>query len=364
MSQHDDDESPHTDVQPGALDATVRAARDERHATAELLALLAEVDARRLYLGEGCSSLFAYCTRVLHFSEHAAYHRIEAARAASRFPVILDHVVTGEVTLTTAAMLRPHLTEKNHRALLEAARHKTKKEVEHQIACLAPRPAAAAMVRRLPDARSVPSTHPAGDASKSMSTTADLVEPLAGASRVPSAKTIDVPARAHVVDPRPKVAALASDRYLLRVTLSANAHAKLRRAQDLMRHTIPNGDPAAIVERALTLLVDHLEKTRIGKTSRPRVSNRPPARSNRRIPASVKREVWARDRGRCAFIGPRGRCAETGRLEFHHLVPFGRGGLAHASNIALRCRAHNQYESDLVFGPRRRRDPQLGLDRG
>jgi len=60
------------------LKAIVSAAHNERRATAELLALLAEVDARRLYLGQGCSSLFSYCTQVLHLSEHAAYHRIEA----------------------------------------------------------------------------------------------------------------------------------------------------------------------------------------------------------------------------------------------------------------------------------------------
>ena len=90
------------------LSATLSAARDERRATAELLSLLAEVDARRLYLGEGCSSLFAYCTQVLHLSEHAAFHRIEAARAVRQFPVILELVATGDVTLTTVAMLRAH----------------------------------------------------------------------------------------------------------------------------------------------------------------------------------------------------------------------------------------------------------------
>jgi len=42
-----------------------------RHATAQLIAFLAEMDARRLYLAEGCSSLFTYCTQVLHLSEHA-----------------------------------------------------------------------------------------------------------------------------------------------------------------------------------------------------------------------------------------------------------------------------------------------------
>jgi hypothetical protein len=61
------------------------AARRERSDTARLIALLAEVDQRRLYLGQGCASLFTYCTQVLHLSEHAAYGRIEAARAPDGF---------------------------------------------------------------------------------------------------------------------------------------------------------------------------------------------------------------------------------------------------------------------------------------
>src|SRR5689334_18709367 len=85
------------------LSATSRLVSDERRTTAELLVLLAELDARRLYLGEGCSSLFAYCTQVLHFSEHAAYHRIETARAARYFPVIFDLIADGSVTTTTVA---------------------------------------------------------------------------------------------------------------------------------------------------------------------------------------------------------------------------------------------------------------------
>jgi hypothetical protein len=67
----------------------------EREATAGLIAALGELDARRLYLGEGCSSLFAYCTQVLHLSEHAAYLRIEAARAARSWPAILRLLAEG-----------------------------------------------------------------------------------------------------------------------------------------------------------------------------------------------------------------------------------------------------------------------------
>ena len=48
-------------------------AEREREATASLIAHFAELDERRLYLAEGYSSLFTYCTQVLHLSEHAAY---------------------------------------------------------------------------------------------------------------------------------------------------------------------------------------------------------------------------------------------------------------------------------------------------
>jgi len=88
------------------LERIVRVAGDQRRLTAELLALIGECDARRLYLGQGCSSLFTYCTQVLHLSEHAAYHRIECARASRQFPTILELIEDGSVTLTTVALLR------------------------------------------------------------------------------------------------------------------------------------------------------------------------------------------------------------------------------------------------------------------
>src|SRR5438309_11051082 len=75
-------------------------AASEREATANLIASLAELDERRLYLGEGFPSLFAYCTQALHLSEHAAYNRIEAARAARKWPVIFQMIADGSVTVT------------------------------------------------------------------------------------------------------------------------------------------------------------------------------------------------------------------------------------------------------------------------
>jgi 5-methylcytosine-specific restriction endonuclease McrA len=341
------------------LAATTVSAAEGRKQTAELLSLLAEVDARRLYLAQGYSSLFTYCTRALRLSEHAAYHRIEAARATRRFGMIADLVAEGAVTLTTVTLLARHLTLDNHIELLQAARFKSKREVEHQVACLAPRPEVAALVRRLPRPSDEQATArcQSAAAAKTLPLECGVAAPAtesaapdASAARLDASAAPEAASRPMPI-PAARVKALQSDRYLLRVTLTARDEALLRRAQDLMRHVVPDGDPAKVVGRALDLLVTQLERQRMAKARRPKPSPTAGARSpSRYVPAAVRRSVWTRDHGRCTFTGPAGRCGETGMLEIHHVEAFARGGPATTSNLTLRCRAHNQYEAEREFG--------------
>ena len=121
----------------------------ERRASVALIRSLVEFDARRLYLREGCSSLFTYCTQVLHLSEGSAYNRIETARAARRYPKVLEALERGDLTLTAVRLLAPHLTPANHGEVLAAARHRSKQGIQELIASLNPRPAAATMIRRV-----------------------------------------------------------------------------------------------------------------------------------------------------------------------------------------------------------------------
>jgi hypothetical protein len=341
------------------LAETSRVADRERRTTAELLALLAELDVRRLYLGDGYSSLFTYCTQALHFSEAAAYSRITAARAARRFPILFTLLADGDVTLTTVSLLAAHLTDDNHEALLDAARHKRKRDVEHQVAGLYPQPDISATVRRVSPGCAGAQTQAAdpsltrqsvalaGQPQIPPSTIAAFVPPPTAAPASPQTRAISgpllpEPARRSIVAP------LGGDRYLLKVTVSADARRHLDRARDLLRHTIPTGDAAAIIEKALTVLVDQLERTKFAATPRPRKAPTIGARG-RHIPSAVKRAVWARDEGRCAFTGSDGRCPKTGFLEFHHVEPFAAGGPADIDNLQLRCRAHNQHEADRYF---------------
>ena len=330
----------------------------EREATAELVAHLAELDVRpALYAAQSYGSLFGYCTKVLRLSEDAACNRVEAARACRSFPLIVDLLTSGAMSLTSVRLLRKHLTTENHQAVLARACGRSRREIEALVAELAPRPDVPSSVRKLPMvapnpplmstlAASPPATH-------SQATISGASEPLPPITAPPPT----LPTR------RPIVETTSPDRYRVQFTIGKESHDKLRRVQALLRREIPDGDPAAIFDRALTLLLEKVEKAKLGAASKPRAPR--PIRpgtdrqgwkrvlASRYTPRHVKRAVWQRDDGQCAFVSPDGvRCTERTFLEFHHVQAYARGGPATVENISLRCRRHNQYEAELVFGAR------------
>jgi hypothetical protein len=123
----------------------------EREAPAELVAHLAALDGRpALYAARGYGSLFSYCTQALRLSEDAACSRIEAARACRRFPLILELLASGSLTLTSVHLLARHLTVENHESVLAKARNRRRHEIEALVAELAPRPDLPSAVRKLP----------------------------------------------------------------------------------------------------------------------------------------------------------------------------------------------------------------------
>jgi hypothetical protein len=266
-----------------------RRASIERHATAAMIRVLIEFDRRRLYLGEGYSSLFAYCTEVLHYSEHAAFNRIEVARAAARWPQLLDCLEDGSLHLAGARLLAPHLTEDNIEDALAEARYRSKREIEEVAAGLAHRNLLVAVV---------------------------------------------------------------AQKYRLHLTISRESRDRLFQVQALLSHQLPKVDADVIFEQALVVLLEKLERQRLAATAQPRPQGAPRSGSrSRHVPAAVVREVWKRDDGRCAFVGQQGRCPERHRLQFHHVQPFAAGGMPTVTNIELRCQAHNAYEAELYFGP-------------
>ncbi len=304
----------------------------EREASVELLAHLAALDSRpALHAAQGYGSLFSYCTQALRLSEDAACNRIEAARACRRFPLILELLASGSLTLTSVRLLGKHLTEENHQSVLAKARDKSRREIDVLIAELAPRPDIPSTVRKLPPAIPVPSVGPGPAMTSVPSAVANAIAPSPPA----------LPAT-----PRPIVQAWAPERYRVQFTIGQETHEKLRRLQALLRREIPDGDPGAIFDRALTVLLERVEKTKLAASAKPR-PNRPirpetdkevgkPGLPSRHVLGEVKRAVWGRDAGQCAFVAPTGRrCTERPFLEFHDVQPYALQGPATVENISF-----------------------------
>ena len=90
----------------------------------------------------------------------------------------------------------------------------------------------------------------------------------AGTATAPSPSTLPA-------TPRPIVQAWAPERYRVQFTIGQEAHEKLRRLQALLRREIPDGDPGVIFDRALTVLLEKVEKRKLAAAAKPR-----PRRSN------------------------------------------------------------------------------------
>lgn len=267
--------------------------------TARLLLLLAEIEKRELHLDAGCASLYDFCTERLGMSEAAAYRRIAAARVVARFPALLARVERGELHLSTLVILRDHLTPTNVDELVTAAVGKTTRQVAEMAAAMAPKPDVPSKIRRVVHAETATAA---------------------------------------------RVAPLAPDRYKVQLTVSSELRKKLEHASDLMSHSNPKGDLAIVLDAALDLLIEHLEKTRRAKTDRPRDAV-PAAEvvTDGAIPRQLRREVFARDGRQCTFVSEDGhRCRAKRFLQLDHAVPRALGGTNTLDNLRVLCGPHNR----------------------
>ena len=350
--------------------------RDVRRVEADLVAHIAEVDERRLYLREACSSMFCYCVERLHLSEPETALRIVVARATRRHAGLLDMLRDGRLHLSGIALLAPHLDAQNREQVLARACHLSKRQIEELVAELSPRPDVPTLVRKLPPAPAAfnrpteacdgrltqhrPDDVPGGDQAVGVAAggTPPADAPADGSrwcSTHGGAAAAVEPAPGSGSDGRHRTGSLeplAPSRYRVQFTAGASLKHKLERLQVLMRTAVPDGDLATLIEDAVTEKITRLEALRLGEAKKPRKSvplsnTRPGPRS---IPAAVKRTVRERDGDRCAYVDRQGRrCGERNHLHFHHRVPHAFGGDRSPSNIAQFCRGHNLFEAGADF---------------
>ena len=359
--------------------------RQSRRNEADIIAHLAEVDERRLYVRTAAPSPFAYCTEVLHFSEPEAYLRITAARASRQHPVLLTMLADGCLHLSGVVKLAPHLTLENRAALLARATHLSKRQIEELVAELSPRPDVPDRIRSLPapslmrscealvrgaETGRRPSDANAAGAGSALGPDGVVPQSVAGVELRPDGVVNPPASQPHLRGTRleqatgggresarsASVEPIAAGRYKVQFTASAELREKLERLQELMRS--PRGDAslAAVIEAAVDEKLQRLEARRIGRTTKPRktVAESGTRPRSRRIPSAVRRAVWKRDGGQCRFVDERGhRCRARQGLEFHHRHPYGYGGDHSVENVQLACRTHNRYLAEIDYGKRR-----------
>jgi hypothetical protein len=359
-----------------------------RRLLAELLAHLCAVEDRRLHLDAGYPSLFSYCMVRLGFSEDEAYRRINVARLARKAPIVFDWIAEGRLSLSVAALLQPYVLAPNLQQLIGAVAGKSVKAAREILVTFFPRPDVASSIRKLPppqmpdpgtplavrfdevpQGRASPTTSAVlssrASAPRSWLEHSPLLNPAPVASPAPSSQSRTEP--------------LAPGRFKIQFTADTALKDKLELARDLLRHAVPSGDLAAIVDRALDLLVTEVKKRRFGlKDERRGASSRKRARSSASavtaaakpdadeaandatpdvhtatIDRATRRAVCERDDFRCTWHGPDGvRCCSRAWLELDHRIPRALGGTTSEKNLRLLCKSHNRRAAELVFGRR------------
>jgi hypothetical protein len=366
-------------VSDDALHATVKSLVLRHNAlTADLLAHLAEVDARGIYRERACSSLYTYCIYELRLSEDEAQRRVRAARTARAFPMLFEMLADGAIHLTGLLLLAPHLTLENHAGLLARARFRTKREIEHLVAEIAPRPDVPARIEPLGGQRPSPRNSWQAFMASLRGPVRDITTGLDAGRGLPAAgerKQGDAPEELAFNDVAPNPPQF---RYRVEFTATERYVELLEEARNLLQHQTPDRDIAKVHELAMAAFVDQLRRSRQATRRRTKradcdepapvagkdADSEAPAPERdsapchdsgqpggRYVPAEIRREVWRRDDARCTFQDSRGRrCEELAGLELHHEHAFARGGSPTLENLRLLCRAHNTLLAERDFG--------------
>jgi hypothetical protein len=179
----------------------------------------------------------------LHMSEDEALRRIQVAKAALRFPELFECLADGRLGVTTASVLAPHLEAETADELLAAAAFQPKHEVIRLVAertrlfAAAPIELASESVAEVTSREHAP---------------AHVVLHLNHCDCV--AGDVDATAPAPVPAQntrRGRVSPSSTGDYDVRLTITQAEHEDLRKAQALLGHAVPSGDPALVYARAM-----------------------------------------------------------------------------------------------------------------
>lgn len=336
---------------------------EERKILTEILHLLREVEARRLYALYGYSSLFAFTVHELGYEESSAYRRIEAMRLLKTLSVDASKKVeasleTGRMSLTNLSALQSFIKKKEVHEK-KKLNLEEKKELLEKIEGKSTRECQSLLVNLDPEL-----VAPASEKERALPNHKTELKIIISNELLQKLKRVQE-LRAHA---NPEMTYAEIIEYVTEVTLNKmdpDRRKVDRRAQDtqelnsqeLNRSQKPRTLPAPEVARKPPTVVTALpapKDTQVSseiKSSKMYFQNNSP--SNRpSIPAHIKRAIWLRDQGCCTYRNPEtGRqCGSRFAIQFEHKIPVSKQGDSSESNIILLCRSHNLAQAIQEFG--------------
>ncbi|QDK46154.1 hypothetical protein DOM22_13775 [Bdellovibrio sp. ZAP7] len=319
------------------LNRVEKLARTERKITHLILWHIVEVESRRLFLDLGYTSLFKYMTSHLHYSEDAAYRRIQAARLLKKVPQVDKAIENGSLNLT---------------------------QLQNVQKCL--------------------NVEIASGNKISVERTEALLEQIQNKSSVETYKILAVefnqPVQEHeTLKPQ------RDDSTRMQITLTEDQMKELQHAKDLLSHVLPNPSWADLIsylakaeikkrlgkEKSESLIDSEKnqeekavatanEKVRLGKDKSDSensifavgekvvadngAKNR--MHSRKQLKVTSRRMLLVKAKHHCEFVHENGeRCQSKYQLQVDHKVPLALGGGNDVENFRILCRTHNLSEA-------------------
>ena len=364
----------------------------ERAVLVKILRCINEVEQRRLYVPRGYASLYEFCTDVLKYSRSAAMRRIHAARCIDRFPQVAAMLSSGELSLTVVSIVSPILTDGNAGEIISYIKGRSTRDVEMLVSRHRPESTLRDRVRpvclMVPKVDKNDSSRFPG-AGKKLSQAVDnkqdknrgLCSGITGADRnspgVDDSPSPSIPEGASAATDPPLALGEGEDvervvikeKYKLEFAVDPAFMEKLKTIRSLLSTKHPRG---MSFETLFEIVMDeylerHNPQRRIERRKKRsenpegRDNNKPGGHSNgprpgpdarsRHIPQAIRDQVFARDGGRCTFVGPDGtRCNSTWDLEIDHVIPYAKEGDHSPGNLRILCARHNKLEAERAYG--------------
>lgn len=341
----------------------------------ELLAVIMEMDKCKAFYKLGYGSLFQYVTEGLKLSSGQAVPFVNVARKAIEVPELRKEVEKG-LSIYKAQKMTSVLTKENQDQWFQAAKEKTHRQLEREVALASPR-LSSEKTKYLPLGVELPekvkykqsAREQSNGSSSSPCLSLEMTLPEKTMLLLRRAQDLECQRQKRKVD-LDEVFGILANTYLdkndpVRKAKRQKAKGKLaeeeksqtQNTSKLMDEETIHTQNFSAIKISSDLSCDKSSSESTQSTSTCRRGSSPLGSSqndeeskltfktNRRRPLHAKtiHQVQLRDQGQCTYQDNQGkRCSNQRFLEIHHIHPVAKGGQNKIENLALLCSGHHK----------------------